>query len=124
MDRWRLGLAACVSVQAAAATAGAAYLLVGLVDGAAVDRAGAAWEFVCALGLAILLWSTVRAVARGRRWARGPLLAWQLIALPVSATMASSRLWPLGVVLLVSVVGGLVATGRPATLGGPSATEA
>lgn len=119
MDRWRLALTIAVLVQAAAATAGAVYLVVGLATQEAVDAAGAAWEAVAAGVLALALWLLAGAAARGRRWARGPLLTWQLIGVPVSLSMANSRLWPLGIALLLCCLGGLAAAVRPTTFGGP-----
>lgn len=115
MDRWRLALATVVGVEAAAATAATVYLVVGLLTEDAVERDAAVWELVAAGAVAAALWAFLPAALRGRRWARGPLLTWQLIGFPVSTSMVNSPMWALGSLLLVCSVVGLISAARPAT---------
>lgn len=54
-------------------------------------------------GLAVL----ARSVLAGRRWARSPVLVWQVLQASVAVPALSTARWPVGVVLLVLCVAGL-----------------
>ena len=51
--------------------------------------------------MAVGLWACAVGARHGRPWVRGPLLTWLLIGIPVSLTMSNSRLWYVGVLLLI-----------------------
>lgn len=87
----------------------AVYYLAGLLDGTASDVAGAAVTLALAVLAGALLLLCARQLLRGRRWARAPVLTWQLLQAFVAApTVDSERAWigwPLLVASVVVIVG-------------------
>lgn len=53
------------------------------------------------------------AVLRGRRWGRTPLVTWQVMQVGVALPTFNSQAWPLGVLLVVLSVIGIVALASP-----------
>lgn len=87
----------------------AVYYLAGLLDGAATDTAGAAVTGALAVLVGAFLLLCARQLLLGRRWARAPVLTWQLLQAFVAApTIGGERAWigwPLLVASLVVLVG-------------------
>ena len=66
-----------------------------------------------ALVLGIGLGFCARGIASGARWARGPVLTWQLLQAGVAMPLSASGAWWVGVPLLaVAVVAGVLVAGR------------
>jgi hypothetical protein len=120
-DEWakrlRFAITVALGVESLLTLWGALYLTTGLLSGdqaternAAIWEAGIAWSL--GLTLAILAWGVVD----HRRWARGPVITVQLLALPVGWSALSSEKWYIGVVLLSGALLGLSGV-HPAVLG-------
>lgn len=63
------------------------------------------------LAIIALLLAGVRALYRGRRWGRGPVITWQLLVLAIGVSQAATLTWwlvALLVVLPVAVTAGLL----------------
>lgn len=69
----------------------------------ATDRLAAVVMAVFCLGLAAGLLVLARGVGLGRRWARAPVLVWQVLQASVAVPALSTR-WPVGVALLLLCV--------------------
>lgn len=103
---------------------------VAFVAGVAVGRAQFAGQTlataVFAVGLAALLVAAARGLARGRRWARAPVLTWQLLQGAVGATQfgAAPAIGALLVAAALAVIVGLLAPASVAATtaggGGPN----
>lgn len=95
-----------VLVEAAALAGLAAAFVVDLARGAELPGP-TAFLAVFLLGVAAVLVLAARALADGRRWARSPVLTWQLLLLVMAAGWFSAEPspWAAGVVLVALVVG-------------------
>ncbi|HEY3438938.1 MAG TPA: hypothetical protein VGK35_14730 [Actinotalea sp.] len=115
----RVGVAV-ILVEAAALVAGAVWGLVVLVTGQALDVAILVSLVVCALLLALVLAGTAGALVRGRRGARAPALAWQVLqgatALAIlQAGAGGTTRWAAVVVLTAAAVGAVLVLTPAAT---------
>src|SRR6478735_10555425 len=92
----------CLVVLEAAAFAGLG-LAVGaeLVRGRATMPGATAFLAVCGLGVAALLGLCARGLWRGRRWARSPVVMWQILLVVLALGWYSAQASVLGVVVLV-----------------------
>lgn len=80
----------------------------------AADRTGAVATAVVAAALAVGLAVCSRALLAGSRWARAPMLTWQLFQVVLTAPLATGPLWPVAVVfVLLAVVAGVCLASRP-----------
>lgn len=99
----------CLILLEAAAFAGLG-IAVGaeLVRGRATMPGATAFLAVCALGIAALLGLCARGLWRGRRWARSPVIMWQilLVVLALGWYNADPSAWALVVVGIALVIGG------------------
>jgi hypothetical protein len=111
-----------VLVEVTALIAGALLLVASVVRGS--DQVGTTLATAVFLaGLAGLLLAAARALARGRRWGRAPVVTWQLLQGAIGLTQAGTAP-AVGVALVVAaalVLGGLLA---PASVAATSATGA
>jgi hypothetical protein len=111
-NRLPLLVAALVALEAVMLFAAAIFLLVEALaaeDQRAAGLSLAAVAIVVGAGLALC----ARGVARRLRWARGPVLTWQLLQAGVAMPLSTSRAWWAGVPLLaVSIVVGVLIAGR------------
>lgn len=107
-----------LSAEAVAVGAVAAYLAYEDVTGTATDVRAAVFLTLYAVGMAAALGGLAYALSRRRPWARGPVVALQLILLPIAYYLATGGLPWLGIP--VAVVG-LVVIGLLVT---PSSTKA
>lgn len=90
--------------------AGAILLIVALVGGFTDDTSMAIFVLVFGGGMGIVLAIVLRQLSRGKRWARGPLVTWQLFQLAVAIPLLQGATPWIGIVLLVLaalVIGGL-----------------
>jgi hypothetical protein len=106
-------VAALVLIEAALPIGGAVVALVNTLtstpDNAAFLLSLAAIGLVLGAGLAVC----ARGVLRGLRWARGPVLTWQLLQAGVAMPLSTSSSWWAGVPLLaVSIVVGVLIAGK------------
>lgn len=102
----------CLIVLEAAALAGLG-LAVGaeLVRGRATMPGVATFLAVCALGVAALLGLCARGLWHGRRWARSPVITWQILLVVLALGWFGSEpsLWaPVVIVIAVAIVVGLL----------------
>jgi len=98
----------CLVLLEAAAFAGlAAAVGSELVRGRATMPGATAFLAVCGLGIAALLAVCVRGLWRGRRWARSPVIMWQilLVVLALGWYGADPSAWALVVVGIAVVIG-------------------
>src|SRR3954451_5005060 len=112
----------CLVVLEAAAFAGLG-LAVGseLVRGRATMPGATAFLALCGLGIAALLGLCARGLWRGRRWARSPVIMWQilLVVLALGWYGADPSAWPLVAVGIAVVIGvGLLLPGVVRTTSG------
>ncbi|MFF8839547.1 hypothetical protein [Streptomyces sp. NPDC015130] len=114
----RLAAAAAVAgVEALGLLAGGVYMLVkALADGTG-DLTGALTGAVTLVALGLIPLAAARGLWLRRSWSRGPAVITQILALPVAWQMlqANSALIPVGIVLGVLAVTGLVLLVNPAT---------
>ncbi|MFE0642549.1 hypothetical protein ACFW2Y_13180 [Streptomyces sp. NPDC058877] len=114
----RLAAAAVVAgIEALGLLAGGAYMLVNSLTGTPEDLTGAVIGAVTLLALGLIPLAAARGLWTRRSWSRGPAVITQILALPVAWQMlqANSALIPVGVVLAVLAVTGLVLLVSPAT---------
>lgn len=97
----------CLIVLEAAAFAGLG-IAVGseLVRGRATMPGATAFLAVCGLGVAALLGLCARGLWRGRRWARSPVIMWQilLVILTVSWYNAAPSVWAFVVIVMAAAI--------------------
>jgi hypothetical protein len=119
-----VAVVAAVALEAGLLLGVAGFYAVGLVAGRASDAvaAGATAGLAVLLGLALGFFA--RALWRGRRWARGPVMTWQLLVLlslgttgawrsPVGAAAVLVALVAGGCLLAPSVVRATTSTAEP-----------
>ncbi|MFZ0159187.1 MAG: hypothetical protein WAL50_09185 [Kineosporiaceae bacterium] len=101
-SRAPMGRLAALAVLSEAALVGGygVYLGVESVIAPATERLAAVVMAVFCAALAVALVVLARALAAGRRWARSPVLVWQVLQASVAAPALSTR-WPVGVGLLL-----------------------
>ncbi|MDT0307769.1 hypothetical protein RM780_12455 [Streptomyces sp. DSM 44917] len=117
----RVAAAALLCALQGAATAGLGALLLALaVAGEPGDVTQAVTGAITLLALAALPLAAGHGLWRLRRWSRGPAVVTQLLAVPVTITLANSgALWPLAATAL-----GATALAVLACLINPTATQA
>jgi hypothetical protein len=112
-----------VLLECAAVAAVAGALVVDIVTGHAAQVAATLAIAAFLLALAAMLLGATRALVRGRRWGRGPVVTWQLIQGAIGATQLGSA--PVvGGALLVLAVLALVGILSPASVAATAATQA
>ncbi|MEH3076522.1 MAG: hypothetical protein PGN11_07535 [Quadrisphaera sp.] len=80
----------------------------------AEDPTGAVATAVLLAALAVGLALCTRALLAGRRWARAPLLTWQLFQVVLTAPLFLRPQWPVAVVfVLLAVAAGVCLASRP-----------
>ncbi len=85
-----------------------------LVGGAARDAVGASATAALAAALAVGLALCVRFLLAGRRWARAPLVTWQLFQIVLTAPLARGPLWWVAAVFVaLSLVAAVCLVSRP-----------
>ncbi|MBT0994571.1 hypothetical protein KIN34_09760 [Cellulomonas sp. DKR-3] len=75
--------------------------LVDLVTGRADAAAATAFLAVFALGIALLLGACARGLWRGRRWARSPVMTWQILLVVLAVGWLGAEVTPWAVAVLV-----------------------
>ncbi|MFZ4297205.1 hypothetical protein ACOZE3_04665 [Streptomyces cinereoruber] len=114
----RLTAAAAVAgVEALGLAAGGVYMLVKALTGSPGDLTGALTGAVTLVVLGLIPLAAARGLWLCRSWSRGPAVITQILALPVAWQMlqANSAMIPVGAVLGVLAVTGLVLLVNPAT---------
>lgn len=108
-----------VLVEVAALAAAGVVLLAEVVLGRAASAASTAATGAFAVFVAVLLAAAARALWRGRRWGRGPLVTWQVLQAAVALSQIGSP-WLVGglVALAVAVVLGLLSPASIAATSG------
>lgn len=110
------------SVKAALAVVGLEVVMLTLLSAYLVStvvqdveaNAGVTWATMAfTLLMLIGLLAGAVAVMRGRRWGRSPLVAWQILQLGAAAPSFRTSGWPIGAVLVILGVAGLVALMSP-----------
>jgi hypothetical protein len=99
----RVVVVVTLALEAVAVTAYGIYLGVETVVAPALERLAAAVLTVLVLALGAGLALLARAVLRARRWARSPVLVWQVLQASIAVPALGTR-WPLGVALLAACV--------------------
>jgi hypothetical protein len=116
-----------VLVEAAAVAGLAVAFVADLLRGGVELPAATVFLVVFLLGVAAVLVACVRGFARGRRWARSPVLTWQLLlgVMAVGWFGAEPSVWVAGVlVVAVLVVVGLLLPSVVAVTSGRAAPQA
>ena len=111
--RLALLVAGLVAIEAVLLLAGAAVLTVEAITSDRDNLAAALALDAIVVIIGIGLGACVPAVARGRRWTRGPVLTWQLIQAGVAMPLSTTPAWWVGVPLLAAaIVVGVLIVGR------------
>lgn len=94
-------------LEAAAAVGLAVAWASDLVRGVSVRPAATVFLIVCGLGVALVLAASARGLWRGRRWARSPVMTWQimLVVLSVGWLGVETSVWAWGVLVAAVAVG-------------------
>ncbi|GEA83550.1 hypothetical protein [Cellulomonas gelida] len=94
-------------LEAATAAGLAVAWAVDLVRGVSVRPAASVFLIVFGLAIAFVLAAGARGLWRGRRWARSPVMTWQimLVVLSIGWLGVESSVWAWGVLLAAVVVG-------------------
>ncbi len=122
VSRARAVVVVTLALEGAIVTAYGLYLGVESFVAQATERLAAAALTVMVLAVGGALAVLCRGVLRGRRWARSPVLVWQVLQASVAVPALTTR-WPLGVGLLaLSLVAG-VGVLRADVLGPVETTE-
>ncbi|MFD3336300.1 hypothetical protein ACFWV1_27165 [Streptomyces sp. NPDC058700] len=114
----RLAAAAAVAgIEALGLVAGGVYMLVDALTRTSGDLTGALTGAVTLVALGLIPLAAARGLWLRRSWSRGPAVITQILALPVAwqMTQADSAMIPVGAVLGVLAVTGLVLLVSPAT---------
>lgn len=112
-----------VAVEGALVLVTAAGYAVAGAAGAARDAAGAELGALLIAGTGTALLLAARGLRRRRRWARGPVMAVQLVAALVAVSYLSTPVWPVAaavVALAVLVVGHLLSPSARRALDEPA----
>lgn len=116
-----------VLVEALAFVGLAVAWLVGLVRGRTEIPGAVVFLVVFSLGMAALLAACARGLWRGRRWARSPVILWQVLLVVLALGWLSSGVTPWGVAVvvlgLVVGIGLLLPSVVAATTGAPAAAS-
>ncbi|WP_341358654.1 hypothetical protein V5H98_12870 [Georgenia sp. M64] len=99
-----LGALAVVALEALALVVAAVVLVAETVRGLALDVGSAVALAVFFVGFATLLGGAGRALWRGSRWGRGPVITWQLLQVATALALAGSLPGWLPVVLVAGAV--------------------
>lgn len=103
---------AVVGVEALALVVGAVGLLLTLVTGTD-NPGGVIFLALFALGVVAVLLGSARALVRGRRTGRAPVVTWQLLQVGVAVLLIQAGQWSGWLLLAVSVVVVLLMVSRP-----------
>jgi hypothetical protein len=101
-----LGVVGLVLAQALVLVVAGVAMLVALVRGSEMPGP-VVFLVVMALGVAALLAGAGRALLRGHRWARSPVMTWQILLVVLSFGWIGSEAgpWAVGVLVVAVVVG-------------------
>src|SRR5690625_7458157 len=91
-------------------------LIVALIGDFTDDKSMAVFVLVFGAGMRLALAWTLKALYRGKRWARGPLVTWQLFQLAVAIPVLQGSTPLIGVGLLLLAVIGMVGVFTPSAL--------
>lgn len=94
-----------VGVEVVVLVAAAVVLGIELVGGRSLSVGVSAFLLVFVLGVAAVLVSALRALSRGRRWARSPIATWQILQVVVSVSSLGAGVAPGAIAALVVAVG-------------------
>lgn len=125
--RWMWAIMVAGGIETAALLAGAILLIVALIGDFTDDKSMAVFVLVFGAGTGIVLAWTLKSLYRGKRWARGPLVTWQLFQLTVAIPVLQGSTPLIGVVLLLLAIIVMVGLFTPSVLAattdrsGPSA---
>ncbi|MFH5823998.1 hypothetical protein [Georgenia sp. AZ-5] len=97
-----------VLLEVAALAAMAVAFLVDVVRGVPLDLASTVAMTVFFVGVAVVLGAAARALWRGRRWGRGPVVTWQILQLLSGVALGGALPAYLVVALAVLAVGVVV----------------
>lgn len=124
---WLWAIMIAGGIEAAALAAGAILLTIALIGGFTDDTSMAVFVMVFGGGMAAILAITLRNLFRGKRWARGPLITWQIFQLTVAVPLLQGSTPWIGVALLILALIVTIAMFTPTVLrvttdrSGPSA---
>ena len=108
-SRLLAGVIALVGLEALLLLVAAAVVLVELARSSAADPGAAAATALLAVLLAVLLLSCARGLRSGRRWARGPVMTWQVLQILVVLSGAlAGQLWLAAALVGASVFAAVV----------------
>jgi len=124
---WLWAVLIAGGIEALALLAGALLLIVALIGGFTDDTSMAVFVLVFGGGMGLILTVMLRNLSRGKRWARGPLVTWQLFQLAVAVPLLQGSTPWIGIALLILAAVVLVGMFTPTVLAlttdrsGPSA---
>ena len=108
-------------LEAAAAVGLAVAWVVDLVSGVSVRPAATVFLVVFGLAVALVLAASARGLWRGRRWARSPVMTWQIMLVVLSLGWVGADPAPWAWAVLAVALGGGVGPGRPPAAAAPPA---
>lgn len=100
LGAWMWAIIIAGGIEAIALFAGGILLLVALIGGFTDDKSMAVFVLVFGCGMGLVLVLMLRQLLRGKRWARGPLITWQLFQIAVAVPLLQGSTPWIGVVLL------------------------
>lgn len=100
-SNWMLAILIAGGIEATALFAGAILIVIALIGGFTDDTAMAVFVLVFGAGMGAAVALMLRNLLRGRRWARGPLITWQLFQLAVAVPLLQGSTPWIGAVLLL-----------------------
>jgi len=124
---WLWAVLIAGGIEALALLAGALLLIVALIGGFTDDTSMAVFVLVFGGGMGLMLAVMLRNLSRGKRWARGPLVTWQLFQIAVAVPLLQGSTPWIGIALLLLAAVVLVGMFTPTVLAlttdrsGPSA---
>ncbi len=124
---WLWAVLIAGGIEALALLAGALLLIVALIGGFTDDTSMAVFVLVFGGGMGLMLAVMLRNLSRGKRWARGPLVTWQLFQIAVAVPLLQGSTPWIGIALLILAAVVLVGMFTPTVLAlttdrsGPSA---
>lgn len=124
---WLWAVLIAGGIEALALLAGALLLIVALIGGFTDDTSMAVFVLVFGGGMGLMLAVMLRNLSRGKRWARGPLVTWQLFQIAVAIPLLQGSTPWIGIALLLLAAVVLVGMFTPTVLAlttdrsGPSA---
>lgn len=113
---WMWAVLIAGGIEALALFAGALLLLVALIGGFTDDASMAVFILVFGGGMGLVLTLMLISLRRGKRWARGPLITWQLFQLVVAIPVLQGSTPWIGAALLLLAVTVMVGMFTPRVL--------